>query len=72
MEVKNESVFSFVLLCFFSNVITCNCDLLVCIPSGPEQGGVKDASDLSSGVFTESCTSEQAHHDQAGKIQLYL
>ena len=68
----------FVLLCFFSNDITCDCDLLVCIPSGPEQGGVKDASDLLnkvfsfSGVFTESCTSEQAHHDQAGKIQLYL
>ena len=66
-------VFSFfVLLCFFSNDITCNCDLLVSIPSGPEQGGVKDASGLSSGVFTESCTSEQAHHDQAGKTQLHL
>ena len=63
----------FVLLCFFSNDIYCNCDLLlVCIPSGPDQGGVNDASDLSSLVFTESCTSEQAHHDQAGKIQLYL
>ena len=72
MEVKNESVFSFVLLCFFSNDITCNCDLLVCIPSGPYQGGVKDASDLSSVVFTESYTSEQAHLDQAGTIQLYL
>ena len=66
-------VFSFfVLLCFFSNDINCNCDLLVCIPSGPDQEGVNDASDLSSLVFTESCTSEQAHHDQAGKIQLYL
>ena len=44
--------------------------LLVCIPSGPGQGGVnKGASDLPSVVSTEPCTSVQAYHDhEAGKI----
>ena len=68
MKFSKLQLFYFVLLCFYSNDISCSCDLLVCIPSGPEQGGVKDASDLSSVVFTEPCTIEQALHDQAGKI----
>ena len=43
--------------------------LLVCIPSGPGQEGVKKgAGDLPSVVSTEPCTSEEAYHDQAGKI----
>ena len=66
-------VFFFVILfCLFSNGITCNCDSLVCIPSDSEQEGVKGASDLSSVLSTEPCTSEQAHHDQAGKINSFV